>query len=261
MTSAQDKAYKFRRFILVVGMVLTLAGLVWVLLPIFCGVDDKKFRSMGILGTVLALNPVVKEGELPYAINTIIVIGIILLFQWAYLRPGKNWTIWLMTEGRPLKTSVFAAGVMAMLLTTGMISLLLELPNWWEKLMDVNNGNLIFTSIYGTMFIIWGIWACIFFVYWKQGDRYTQFGKMIRGLIAGSILEIMVAVPVHIWATRQRECYCCRGTYTTLVLAGTVLIWAFGPGIILLYMREKYRRGKLIEPETSSDKTNSKITS
>jgi len=32
-------------------------------------------------------------------------------------------------------------------------------------------------------------------------------------------------------------------------LAGTVLIWAFGPGIILLYMREKYRRRKLVEPE------------
>jgi hypothetical protein len=262
MTSAQDKAYKFRRLILVVGIVFTLAGLVWVLLPIFCGLSDSEFRSSGIIGTVLALNPVVKEGELPYAINVIIIIGIILLLQWAYLRPGKDWKIRLMTEGRPLKTSVFAASVMAMLITTGVISLLLEFPNWWEKLMDVENSNrvLILTSIYGTMFIIWGIWACIFFVYWKQGDRYTQLGKMIRGLVAGSVLEIMVAVPVHIWATRQRECYCCRGTYTTLVLAGTVLIWAFGPGIILLYMREKYRRAKLIEPETRSDKTTSETT-
>ena len=72
---------------------------------------------------------------------------------------------------------------------------------------------------------------------------------MIRGLVAGSILETIIAVPVHIWATRQRECYCCRGTYTTLVLAATVLIWAFGPGIILLYMREKRRVEKLKVPE------------
>jgi hypothetical protein len=208
---------------------------------------------MGILGTVLAINRAASCGELPYAINTIIVIGIVLLLQWSFLRPGKNWKVRLMTEGRPLKTSVFAAGVMAMLLTTGLISLLLEFPNWWEELMKTES-ILIITSIYGTMLIIWGIWAWIFFVYWKQGDRYTQLGKMIRGLIAGSILEIMVAVPVHIWATRQRECYCCRGTYTTLVIAGTVLIWAFGPGIILLYMREKYRRGKLVEPEELDEK-------
>lgn len=252
MTSSQEKAYKYRRFILVAGIIFTLAGLMWVFLPIFCGLDDSEFRSMGILGTVLALNPVASDDKLPYAINTIIVIGIVLLLQWAYLRPGKNFKVRLTTEGRPLKTSVFAAGVMAMLLTTGMISLLLELPDWWKPIME-DDSFLTIASVYGTMLIIWGVWAWIFFIYWKQGDRYTQLGKMIRGLVAGSILEIMVAVPVHIWAARQRECYCCRGTYTTLVLAGTVLIWAFGPGIILLYMREKYRRARLVEPEKGDD--------
>ena len=251
MTSAKEKAYKLRHLILVVGIVFTVAGIVWVLLPIFCDMDDSEFSSTGIIGTVLAFNKVVSDGALPYAINIIIVIGIVLLLQWAFLRPGKNWKVRLTTEGRPLKSSVFAAAVMAMLLTTGAISLLLELPNWWERLIDTDS-LLIIASIYGTMLIIWGIWAWIFFIYWKQGDRYTQSGKMIRGLVAGSILEITVAVPVHIWATRQRDCYCCRGTYTTLVLAGTVLIWAFGPGIILLYMREKYRMGKLVENETLS---------
>lgn len=260
MTSAQEKAYKLRHFILVVGIVFTLAGLVWILLPIFYGINNSEFRSMGILGTVLALNKVVSDDALLLAISTIIVIGIILLLQWAFLRPAKNWKVRLTTEGMPLKSSVFAAGVMAMLLTTGLISLLLELPDWWQGLMEADSF-LIIASIYGTMLIIWGIWAWIFFVYWKQGDRYTQSGKMIRGLVAGSILEIMVAVPVHIWATRQRECYCCRGTYTTLVLAGTVLIWAFGPGIILLYMREKYRRGKLVDHETVSSEKVSEKTS
>ena len=70
---------------------------------------------------------------------------------------------------------------------------------------------------------------------------------MIRALIAGSILEVFIAVPVHVWAVnRQQDCYCCRGTYTTLVLAGTMLLWAFGPGIVLLYWREKYRRERLL---------------
>ena len=70
--------------------------------------------------------------------------------------------------------------------------------------------------------------------------------KVIKGLVAGSFLEIFVAVPVHVWAARQRECYCCRGTYTTLIFAGAVLLWAFGPGIVLLYKREAYRREKLL---------------
>lgn len=240
MTSAQEKAYKLRHLILIVGIVFTLGGFAWFI-----------FGS-GLLGTVLVINEVVANNRILYIINAIIVIGVILLLQWLFLRPGENWKVRLLTEGRPLKSSVFAAGVMSMLLTTGMISLLLEFPNWWEKIMEADS-LLIIASVYGTMLIIWGIWAWIFFIYWKQGDRYTQSGKMIRGLVAGSILEIMIAVPVQIWATRQRDCYCCRGSYTTLVLAGTVLIWAFGPGIILLYMREKYRRGNLVEPEKGPD--------
>ena len=96
------------------------------------------------------------------------------------------------------------------------------------------------------LLLAWAFWAWVFFVYWRWGDRYTQLGKIIRGLVAGSLLEIFVAVPVHVWAARQRECYCCRGTYTTLVLAGAVLLWAFGPGIILLYKREQIRRERLL---------------
>jgi hypothetical protein len=248
MTFAQEKAFRFRHLILIVGSVFTLAGLTYAFLPIFF----EAHLGVGILGTVLALNPVASRGALPYAVNAVTVTGIIILLQWAFLRPGTNWRVRLTTHGIPLKSSVISAGVMAMLLTTGMISLLLELPDWWQPLMD-SDSLLVLISIYGTMLVIWGVWGWIFFIYWRQGDRYTQMGRMIHGLVAGSILEIMVAVPVHIWAARQRECYCCRGTYTTIVLAGTVLIWAFGPSIILLYMREKYRREKLITDRTASE--------
>lgn len=164
------------------------------------------------------------------------------------------------TVGRPLRSSVIAAGMIAMLLTTGLIALLLELLNWWEPVVE-GEGNWARVAIWGAMLIMWGIWTWIFFVYWKQGDRYTQLGKMIRGLLAGTAIETIVAVPVHIWAARQRDCYCCRGSYTTLILAGTVLIWVFGPGIVLLYMREKYRRAKLLAPADRQPENEPKETS
>jgi hypothetical protein len=241
MTRAQTIAYRLRHVILVAGILFTIAGIFWAILPLLLS-NGEDF--VGLFGTVLIINKLATDSKLAYGINVVIVVGLLLLVQWAFLRPGKGWTVRMAAVGRPLKTSVFAAGVIAMLLTVGFVALLLELPNWWEGIMDLENhwGNI---CVWITMFIIWGIWTLIFFVYWRQGDRYTQLGKMIRGLVAGSILETIIAVPVHIWATRQRECYCCRGTYTTLILAATVLIWAFGPGIILLYMREKRRVEKL----------------
>jgi hypothetical protein len=41
-------------------------------------------------------------------------------------------------------------------------------------------------------------------------------------------------------------CYCAAGSYTGLVLGGTVPIWAFGPALILLFLREKSHRAPLI---------------
>lgn len=242
MTKAQKIACRLRHIILVVGILFTIAGIIWAILPLFFSIEN----FAGLFGTILIYHPFATENEF-YGINVVVVLGLLLLAQWAFLRPGKGWTIRMATVGRPLKTSIFAAGLMAMLLTAGVITLLLEFPNWWETIMDNDEGlnGYIPLVILAVLLTVWAIWTWIFFVYWRQGDRYTQLGKMIRGLVAGSILETIIAVPVHIWATRQRECYCLRGTYTTLILAATVLIWAFGPGIIFLYMHKKRRIEKL----------------
>jgi hypothetical protein len=250
MTSAKMTAYRFRRLILITGIIFTTAGVAWFILPFFSDFFERhfEFRFFGLMGTVLAPFTAVSDSMAGYIANIVLFFGLILLSQWAFLRPSKGLTVRLATEGRPLKSSVIAAGIAAMLLTVGFIALLIEIPNWYEPIMSSDKGWVGF-AILGVMLVVWAGWSVVFYVYWRQGDSYTQMGKMLRGLIAGSILEIMIAVPVHIWAARQRECYCCRGTYTTLVLAGTVLIWVFGPGIILLYMREKYRQAKLFESE------------
>ena len=247
MTKAKNLAYRLRLLILIFGVGLTLCGLTWAILPFLNDTFD--IDMFGLMGTVLAPSPIVGDSELAYGINLIFVLGLFLLLQWAFLRPCKGWTLRLAGEGRPLKSALIAAAVIAMLLTTGFIALILELANWWQPVME-SESLWVLSSIWAVMLLIWGFWIIVFFRYWKQGDRYTQMGKMIRGLVAGSLMEILVAVPVHVWATRQRECYCCRGTYTTLVLAATVLIWVFGPGIVMLYYREKYRRMNLVSDES-----------
>lgn len=80
--------------------------------------------------------------------------------------------------GRPLKTAVFSAALMATLLTTGATALLLEIPDWWAPLMGGTgrkpfaNGWSIF-AVWSAMLIVWAGWACIFLVYWKQGGIAT----------------------------------------------------------------------------------------
>ena len=97
----------------------------------------------------------------------------------------------------------------------------------------------------------WALWTVIFLVYWRRGNRADQLGGMLRGLMGGSILELLIATPVHVLAARPEDkCYCERGSYTGLVLGGTVLLWTFGPGLVLLFLREKERRSLLLSPPT-----------
>lgn len=256
MTRTQRTVYRLRWLILIAGVVYTVAGITWLILPYF---NDTKLvkaifgddnRAFGLMGTPMTPGRLVEQGEWGYGVNVAIALGVLLLAQWAFLRPSRGWTVRVMTVGRPLKSAVFAAALMTAFLSVGVIALLLELPNWWSPIMggeeDAVADGWGITGVWAAMLIAWGVWAWLFFIYWRQGDRYTQMGKMIRALVGGSLLSIFVAVPVHIWAAKQRDCYCCRGTYTTLVFAGAVLLWAFGPGVVLLFMREKHRREKLL---------------
>ena len=250
MTKAQHQAYRFRRTLLVAAILCWVLGLAWYVLPLFnewFG-DRIDFLGAGTTGTPLGA-PLLWDSAWGYVGNLLLLLSLLLLGQWAFLRPGAGWLGRLMAQGRPMRSAVITAAAMAMLLTTGAIALLLELPDWWSKLIGTDwwpSQAAAWGAIWAGMLLLWGLWAWVFYVYWRQGDRYTQLGRMIRGLIAGSVVETLVTIPVHIWATHQRSCYCERGSYTTLVLSGTVLLWAFGPGIVLLYLREKYRRQRVM---------------
>ena len=170
-----------------------------------------------------------------------------------------------------MKRAVFGASLMAALLTIGALVTLLELPGWWQELLESDWWKLsqfvpsAFWPGLVALAIAWLIWSVIFYIYWRRGDRYTQLHRMTQGLIAGSILNFMVSLAVQIATgpannqpvnpSKGEDCYCARGSYTGLVFAGTVLLWAFGPGIVLLFARERYRKSLLMRlcPKCSYD--------
>ena len=99
---------------------------------------------------------------------------------------------------------------------------------------------------------LWGLWALIvinwigwgvaFFVTYGKEDRYTVARKLISSLLRGSLLELMIAIPAHIVASRRPGCF--AGMWTSIGTSGgiMVMLWAFGPGIILLFLRDRYRK-------------------
>ncbi len=248
MTKAQKIANRLRWGLLAGGLVCWLVAAWWVVFP-----DDDANR-WGLIGTPLMWAGVVADGlgvPKPWSmyIDGPVLLGWLLILQWFFLRPRGGWAIHLAKVGRPMTTSIVAAGFMAMLLTTGGAAIAFEIIDRWD--------NFAFSKyragmVWVAMLMVWFVWGVVFYIYWRGGDRYSQLAKMVRGLVAGSVLELLIAAPIQAFYHNRSNCYCFRGTYTGLIFGGTVVLWAFGPGVVLLLMREKYRRQRLLAPPVCS---------
>jgi hypothetical protein len=186
-----------------------------------------------------------------YLLSTAGYLGVFLITQWFFLGPRGAYRLQLNQTGRPLRLSVIIAALMAALLSVGLLATVAELCGVWQTVALVNEvEHPRYWPVLLALGLAWGLWALVFFVYWRRGDRATQLGRMLRGLMGGSILELLIAAPVHVLILRanskEKSCYCEIGSYTTLVLGSTVLLWTFGPGLFLLFLREKARRQPLL---------------
>lgn len=141
-----------------------------------------------------------------------------------------------METARPMKTAVAAAAFMAMMLSFGAFAISMELFDVWGRFAGDEEWAV---SLVGAVVVLWLLWAIVFHAYWRKGTRFQQLRAMARGLIVGSLLELFVAIGVFVWKSDSDNCYCLRGSYTGLVFGATVMIWAFGPGLLFLFLREQ----------------------
>ena len=237
MTRAKRTAGKLKWILLILWILCLIGGLVCVL-----GVFLNFGVGIGGMPALILFGPLNKIMETMegwgYFIIVFLYVGLFFFTQWLFLSPRKLWKIRTLSSGRPMKKAAVGAAFAMMLLFAGLIFSILDL---FLKFQDpVFEYFLLFVPL-----ILWILWSVVFCIYFRQTDYYTWAGRIIRGLIAGSILELFVSIPIYI--TREEDCYCARGSYAGIVFGGTVLLWAFGPGVFLLFLREKHRIEKLDE--------------
>jgi len=87
--------------------------------------------------------------------------------------------------------------------------------------------------------IVWVLWVVLALVMYRGQDQETVLRRLTNGLLAGSWIEFLVALPVDI-AIRQRadSCICATGSWLALMFAIPIMVFAFGPALFLLYLRE-----------------------
>ena len=153
---------------------------------------------------------------------------IILPVRAARNRPIKRSSIW---------PPVIASGLLAGGLFLGAALALWELFKG-EKEADISIA-LLFVSL-----AIWCAWSILFAVIAFRWGPERIGGKLHRYLIAGSVLELLIAVPSHIIVRRRNECCAGFETGAGICLGVSIMLISFGPSVLLLY----HRRRKQITP-------------
>ncbi|MGA2498896.1 MAG: hypothetical protein ABSH20_14230 [Tepidisphaeraceae bacterium] len=94
--------------------------------------------------------------------------------------------------------------------------------------------------------ILWGTWTFVFWILSGRREPASFGGRLHRWIYAGSVLELLIAVPAHVVCRRRSEC--CAGIESGigLCLGVAVMLVAFGPSIVFLY----YRRWRQIAPRS-----------
>ncbi|HUB66591.1 MAG TPA: hypothetical protein VL981_03810 [Candidatus Methylacidiphilales bacterium] len=89
--------------------------------------------------------------------------------------------------------------------------------------------------------LTWCVWSLIFIRMSGNTPPADLVTRQCRWLFKGSILELLIAVPAHIVA-RWRD-YCCAGIWTFIGLTTgiSVMLFAFGPAVLFLFM-ERWKR-------------------
>jgi hypothetical protein len=137
----------------------------------------------------------------------------------------------------PVARSVFVASLLFLFMTVGVfgcIGVVIysdrffdKLPSHWWPL----------ASLAG----IWAAWGMVFWLYLRGKTGLAT--RVVNWLLRGSVLELLIAVPSHVWVRRRNDCSAPLATSFGIVTGIAVMLLSFGPSVLLLYKRrlQSYR--------------------
>ena len=143
---------------------------------------------------------------------------------------------------RPLIFTVLASGLMMGGLTVGILFSLIEFIMHFNSTATASDawewstpGALILGGL------TWIVWSVVFYRLSRNREPRDIITRQCRHLFKGSVLELLVAVPLHVVARRRG--YCCAGfmTFVGIAMGIAVMLFSYGPAVYFLFV-ERWRR-------------------
>lgn len=137
-----------------------------------------------------------------------------------------------------LLLSVALSALLLALLTLAAVSAL-GAASWGDR-SDLLWGTWL--GLLGSWGALWIAWGVAFYRVYR--DRGMPVDRAVSWLLRGSVVELLVAVPCHVWVRRRDECSAPMVTGFGITTGIAVMLLSFGPGVLFLVQKRLngYRR-------------------
>ena len=160
-------------------------------------------------------------------------LGILVAAQIIFLFGAGTIELCHPIKKRRLLIPVIVASMMGAVLVGGLALALADL----FRQDDSKWFGYFFWVILGISWVAWGV---VFYVHCHRVDRYRAIKRMTLWLLGGSLVELIGSVPSHIIVSRRPGCFVGLNSMIGISAGVYVMLWAFGPGIVLLFLRDRH---------------------
>ena len=166
-----------------------------------------------------------------------VALGLMIVCQLVFLFGAGTIRLCQPIEHRRLVLPVLVASLM-MAVLAGSLCLALG------ELFRVHKEDWAARAFWGIVALNWFLWFVVLFIYARGVERYRALRRLTTAILAGSLLELLASIPAHIIVSRRPGCFVGFQTGAAIIAGLCVMFWAFGPEIILLFLRDKFRKDR-----------------
>jgi hypothetical protein len=146
--------------------------------------------------------------------------------SWRHARPRQHVAV----------TAVLASFFAAVLTGSALFAIEVSVygdhpPPLWKDREDLFAATLLAVWIGA-----WVIWGGIFYQHYR--DSSNSVSTAVSWLLKGSVLELLIAVPVHVIVRQRGDCSAPAVTGFGIVAGIAIMLLCFGPGVLALYKKK-----------------------
>jgi hypothetical protein len=173
-------------------------------------------------------------GTVAFPTLVIVASQVVFLIPMVSRRPPRG------ERPRSLKVSLVLAGGVAAAITIALVMVVVEAISQWPKARWIDH-----LLVEATLLVLamgsWFFWSGVLLVFTRGIWADRILGRVVGLLVAGTVLELLVVVPLDIMVRRRSDCYCWTGTFFALCLSVSATLWLAGPGVVIALFAKRHR--------------------